>query len=664
VAIISDRLWRTRFGGDQTVLNGTVMLDRVPHTIVGIMPPGFSVFAQSFGPGGDKVDLWVPIGFSAEARTPRGRWMTVIARLKPGVTVAQAQDDMTRVHAELTRMFPDFNTGWTAQVVPLQDQLTGDVRPALLVLLAAVGFVLLIACANVANLLLARATSRQRELAVRAALGAGRARIARQLLAESLLLSLVGGAVGLLLAWWCVIGLRTAVASQLPIPRLASVAIDGRVLLFTLAAAVLSGIIFGLVPAITSAGGRLTDALKEGGRTGSSARGARARSLFVVAEMALALVLLVGAGLLIRSFAALLDVDPGFDPSQTVTMKVTIPRAKYEKEEQQRAFFDQLFARLDALPGVEAAGGTSFLPLNGAGAATGFEIVGRPKPAPGQEPVCDVRVITHDYFQAMRVPLIRGRLYDERDKGSKVRRVIINQTLAREYFPDQDPVGQHLIVSWDEEAPDEIIGVVGDVRQADLETQARPTVYWPPSRFTYPFTTVAIRASGNATAIVPSAVAALHELDPNVAAADIRTMQEVLDISVAQRRMTMVVLAIFAAVALLLAAVGIYGVISYSVTQRTQEIGIRMALGAPRGGVLRMVVGQAMALAVAGVVIGGVSALLLTRLMRNLLFGVQPTDPLTFAAVAVVLCAVAALASYVPGLRATRVDPVVALRAE
>jgi putative ABC transport system permease protein len=302
--------------------------------------------------------------------------------------------------------------------------------------------------------------------------------------------------------------------------------------------------------------------------------------------------------------------------------------------------------------------------LNGAGAATGFEIVGRPKPAAGQEPVCDVRVITHDYFQAMRVPLIRGRLYDDRDKGSNIRRVIINQTLARQYFPNQDPVGQHVIVSWNDEGPDEIIGVVGDVRQADLETEARPTVYWPPSRFTYPFTTVAIRTSGNATAIVPSAVAALHALDPNVAAADVRTMQEVLDISMAQRRMTMMVLAIFAAVALLLAAVGIYGVISYSVTQRTREIGIRMALGAPRAGVLRMVVGQAMALAAAGVVIGGISALLLTRLMRNLLFSIQPTDPLTFVAVAVVLCAVAALASYVPGLRATRVDPVVALRAE
>jgi putative ABC transport system permease protein len=664
VAIIGDHLWRSRFGGDPDILNHTIQLNRVPHTVVGIMPPGFSVFAKGFSQGDGAADLWVPIGFDAAARTPRGRWMTVIARLKNGATVAQAQGDMTRVHAELTRMFPDFNTGWTARVVPLQDQMTGDVRPALIVLLAAVGFVLLIACANVANLLLARATARQRELAVRAALGADRSRLIRQLLAESLLLSLAGAAVGLVLAWWTVLGVRTAIASQLGISRLAAVSIDARVLLFTLAAAIVSGVVFGIVPALAAGSSSLVTALKEGGRSGTGARGARTRNLLVIVETALALVLLVGAGLLIRSFAAILDVNPGFDPTHTLTMKVTIPQAVYKTGDEQRAFFDRLFARFDAIPGVQTSGGTSFLPLNGAGAATGFEIVGQPKPAAGEEPVCDVRVVTHHYFRAMGVPLLRGRFYDTRDKGDNVRRVIINEAMARTYFPNTDPIGQHVIVSWNDEGPDEIIGVVGDVRQADLETEARPTVYWPPSRFTYPWTSVAIRTAGDARAVVAPAVAALHDLDPNVAAADVRTMRDILDISVAQRRLTMTILAVFAGVALLLAAVGIYGVIGYMVSQRTQEIGIRMALGAGRPSVLQMVIGQALVLALVGIAAGAAGALALTRLMSNLLFGVTPTDPLTFAAVAALLAIIAAAAAGIPAARATRVDPLTALRAE
>ena len=426
----------------------------------------------------------------------------------------------------------------------------------------------------------------------------------------------------------------------------------------------LSGAVFGLVPALAGRGGRLVDALKEGGRAGTAGRGARTRNLLVVVETALALVLLVGAGLLVRSFAAVLHVDAGFDPSHTVTMKVTIPQATYKTADEQRAFFDRLFARIDAIPGVQAAGGTSFLPLNGAGAATSFEIVGQPKPAAGQEPVCDVRVVTHDYFRAMGVPLLRGRVYDTRDAGKNVRRVIINAAMARAHFASRDPIGQHIIVSWNDEGPDEIVGVVGDVRQADLEDEARPTVYWPPSRFTYPWTAMAIRTGGDARAIVAPAVAVLHELDPSVAAADIRTMRDVIDVSVAPRRLTMTILTVFAAVALLLAAVGIYGVIGYTVTQRTQEIGIRMALGAGRASVLQMVVGQALVLALAGIAAGAAGALALTRLMSNLLFGVTPTDPATFAAVAVLLTIIAAAAAAIPAARATRVDPLTALRAE
>ena len=657
VVTISDRLWRQRFGADPGIINRTIVLNDRPNVVAGVMPPGFSILDKN-------VDVWTTIGFAPAARTPRGRWLCVVGRVKEGVTMAQAQDDMRRVHAELTKRFPEINTGWTANVVPLRQQLTGDVRPALWVMLGAVGFVLLIACANVGNLVLARATARQRELAVRAALGAGRGRLVRQMLAESVLLSLLGAAAGLVLAWWALFALRTTVATRLPIARLEQVGIDGTVLLFTLAAALVSAILFGIAPALTSAGPRLTDTLKDGGRSGSSGRGARVRGAFVVVEIALALVLLVGAGLLLRSFVTLLRVDPGFDPAQTMTVKVSIPTLKYPDAVRQQAFFNQLYERLDALPGVIATGGTSFLPMNGLGAATGFEIVGRPKPPAGQEPVTDVRVIGHHYFKAMGIPVLRGRSFDARDAGTKIRRVIVSQALANKHFPGEDPIGKSIIVAWNDPGPDEIVGVVGDVRQQDLETEPRATIYWPPGRFTYPFATVAIRTAGDPRAVVPAAVAALREIDPNVAAADVKTMEEVIDSSVAQRRLTMLLLAGFAGLALALAAVGIYGVIGYSVSQRTQEIGIRMALGAQRSAVMRLVVGQAMALAAAGLVAGGIGAWLLTRLMQKLLFGVTPSDPLTFGAVSLLLALVAAVAASIPGLRATRVDPVVALRSE
>jgi putative ABC transport system permease protein len=421
--------------------------------------------------------------------------------------------------------------------------------------------------------------------------------------------------------------------------------------------------LFGIVPAFTAAGATLTNALKEGGRTGTAAHGARTRQVLVVVEMALALVLLVGAGLLIRSFMALMHVDPGFDPSRAITMKVTLPNAKYRANTDIRAFFDRLFARVDALPGVEASGGISFLPLTGIGAATGFTIEGREKPAAGQEPTSDVRAVSHDYFKAMGIPLVRGRFFDSRDSGDKVRRVIVSETLVRKYFSGADPIGQRIVLGWNDMGPDEIIGVVGDVRNG-MEDAIRPATYLPPSRFAYPFTSVTVRTAGNAMSIVPAFVSAVHEIDPEVPVSDIRPMTEVLSISTAQRRMTMMLLSVFAGIALVLAAVGLYGVISYTVTQRTQEIGIRMALGAQQRDVLRMVVGQAMLLTLAGILAGAAGAFLLARLMTGLLFGVKPADPITFAAVACALAAVAAVASYIPGRRATIVDPVIALRAD
>ena len=657
VAVISDRLWRTRLGADPDILTRGITLQGVSHSVVGVMPPGFAFLDKT-------VDVWLPVGFTAEARTPRGRWLATVARLEPGVTIEQAQRDMTRVAAELTKQFPDFNTGWTARVVPLREQLTGDIRPALLLLLGAVAFVLLIACANVANLLLSRATARQRELAVRAALGAGRRRLIAQLLAESLVLSIAGGIAGLVLAWWGLRVLRTFVANSIPIYGLESAGINGPVLAFTAAAALASGLVFGLVPALSAAGGRLNESLKEGGRTGSAARGKRTRSIFVVVEIALALVLLVGAGLLIRSFARVMDVDAGFETSRTVTMRVSLPQARYGEPARRAQFFDQLLEQVARVPSVETSGAVSFLPLATLGAATRYEVVGVPAPPAGQEPVTDVRVVAGEYFGAMGIPLLRGRFFDDTRPSDAQNKIIVNETLARRHWPNGDAIGQRLKISWDDDREDEIIGVVGDVRQADLETAPRDQIYWPHGRTPYGSMTLTVRTAADPSPVVSSIRGILRELDAGLALADVKTMDEVVSRSVAQRRLTMVLLAIFAASALLLASVGIYGVIAYSVTQRTQEIGIRLALGAQQGDVLAMVVAQGAALAAAGILAGAAGAVLLTRLMSELLFGVQPFDPVTFLTVAATLAAVALLASYLPGRRATRVDPVIALRAE
>ena len=654
--VISDRLWRRRFGGDPGILERPMISQGTPFTVVGVMPPGFSFLDKS-------VDVWLPIGFTAQSRTPRGRSLMVVGRLKPGVTAARAQLDMTRVSANLTEMFPAFNTGWTSRVVLIREQLTGDVRPALIVLAAAVAFVLLIACANVANLLLARATARQRELAVRAALGAGRARLVRQLLAESLVLSGIGGLCGLLLAWWALGFLRAVVAERLPIQRLEMVGIDPYVLLFTLAASLVCGLVFGAVPALTASGSTLTDSLKDGGRSGSGSRGKRTRSAFVIVEVALALVLLVGAGLLLRSFVRLLDRSPGFDASRTITMRISLPQARYGGDGQRAQFLDRFFQQVDALPGVQASGAISFLPLTGLGAATSMQIVGQPVPPQGQEPVTDVRVITHGYLKTMGVPLLKGRLFNEQDASDAKGRVVINETMALKHWPGEDPIGKRVRIAWDS-LEDEVIGVVGDVRHAGLDGEIRPMTYWPYARNPYGTMTVTVRTAADPNRIVTSIAGLVRQLDPELALANVKTMDEVVSDSVAQRRLTMLLLTIFAGAALLLAAVGIYGVIAYSVTERTQEIGIRMALGAQRGAVLRMVITQALVLAVTGIAVGGGGALLLTRLMEGLLFEVKPADPLTFGVVSGILAAVALLASYIPGRRATQVDPVIALRAE
>jgi putative ABC transport system permease protein len=656
VVVITHRLWQQRLKG-QDIVGRQITLNGRSQTVVGIMPAGFYFLDRT-------IDVWYPIGFTAASRQPRGRSIAPIARLKPGVSVAQAQAEMDTIMARLTARWPEFDTGWTTNVRPIEDQITGDVRPALVILLGAVGFVLLIACANVANLLLARATGRQRELAVRAALGASRQRLIRQLLAESLLLAIGGGVAGLALAWGGVHLLTANLGNQIAFPRVDAIGLDARVLAFTATVAVLSGIIFGFAPALTSAAINLNDALKEGGRTGSSGRTGKLRNAFVVIEVALALVLLVGAGLLLRSFARVLSTDPGFSVDHVMTAQLTLPAAKYNALAKRTQFWDNLLQRLRTLPGATSAGSVSFLPMNGLGSATSFEVVGQPKPAAGQSPVATIKIINGDYFAVLGIPLRRGRLFTDREQQIENHSAIISETLARKFFPNQDPIGQHLLVSWNGDAPDEIIGVVGDTKMVTMEEEISPAIYYPYTRTPYIANTIVVRTAGNPSLVASSLVQAVHQIDADLPVSNLRSMNEVIARSLAQRRIVMVLLAVFAAVALVLATVGIYGVMSYMVSQRTQEIGIRMALGANRSGVVAMVMTHALRLAAAGLVAGLVAAVALTGLLKTMLFDIQPTDTVTFVLVVAALLAVAAVATAVPALRATRIDPLSALKAE
>lgn len=654
--IISHALWQRRFDGDRGIVGRSVIVDGQPRAVVGVMPSGFSFLFRD-------IDVWTPLGLPASARTPRGRWMIVLGRLRPGATFAQAQAEMDAIHAGLRQQFPEFNSGWATTVIPLNEQLTGKLRPALIILLGAVGCVLLIACANVANLLLARGAGRRRELAIRAALGARRGAIVRQLLAETLLLSLTGGVAGLLVAWWSLSALKAIVAASIPLfPRLDEIALDPVVLAFAIGLSFLTGIAFGLVPAATLSTSDLQEWLREGGRTGTAREGF-ARSAFVVAQVALALLLLAGAGLLVQSFARLMAINPGFSADRVMTAKISVSGDRYQDPARVRQFFNELFEGLRRSPGVVAAGGVSFLPMNGMAAATGFSIVGREDPPLGQGHVCEVRVAAGDYFGAMGIPLVAGRRFDAREQRDTANVVIVNETLARAHFP-QGAIGQKIIVSWNDQAPDEIIGVVGDVRTSDLETAPRATIYWPQGRFSYPWTTAVVKMAGDASGAVPLIRQEVRKLDGGVPIADIRSLDEVVARSAAQRRLTMTLLGAFALVALALAAVGIYGVLAYVVAQRTREIGVRMALGASRADIFRLVIGRAFFLVTIGLALGGAASWMATRSMESLLFQTTAGDPMVFAGVAALLMTTALLASYIPGRTASKVDPLVSLRAE
>jgi putative ABC transport system permease protein len=670
VVVLGHGLWQRRFGGDPGVIGSTIELNRERYTVVGVtpaaMPPGFA-FAN-------RIDLFKPIAFTPEDLAPDRHgyeYLFGVARLKEGVGVDLARGELDRVADRLRPEFYEDGSDWGVIVTPLRDELVGDIRPAILILFGAVGCVLLIACANVANLLLARAASRLREISIRAALGAGRGRVVRQLLTESLLLSLGGGALGLLLAFLGVRLLRSAALRRIAGPALQAgeVSIDLPVLGFTLAVSIVTALLFGLVPALQASRPDLTGALKEGGRgavIGSS--GNRLLNTFVVCETAIALVLLIGAGLLVRSFARLQRVDPGFRAENLLAVRLSLPPGGYGEPARIAAFYRQAVERVAALPGVEGAAVIDSVPMGGNNQQASFDIEGRPE-VPGEPgPHGDTRTVSDDYFRVMGIPLLKGRLFDSRDIEGGLPVAIVDETLARHYWPDEDPIGRRISSSVEDTGDEprwrEIVGVVGHTRQYGLDGLMKHQYYFPQEQSPRPNMAMVARTASNPLGMVAAIRNAVADLDPNQPIYGEQTMEAMLDGSLAGRRFPMLLLSGFAGVALLLAVVGIYGVLSYAVTRRTTEIGVRIALGAGRGEVVRLVVRQGMSLAVIGLLIGIAAALALSRLMASLLFEVAPTDPLTFAFLPILLAAVAAIASLVPALRASRVDPVTALRCD
>jgi len=661
VVVLGHGLWQERFGGDPEIVGKVVSLSGNPYEVVGVMPRGFSFPAER--------QLYVPLEYEEDFMSDdsRGAWyLQVIGRLKPGVSVEQAAAQVAQIGKRLEAAYPETNTDVGMSAFSLRERMVGKVRASLWVLLGAVGFVLLIACANVANLLLARAAARETELAVRTALGAGRARLVRQLLTESVVLGTLGGAAGLLLALW---GSAFLVALQPEgIPRLEEVRVDGTVILFTAGMALLTGLLFGLIPAAQVGRGSLAASIREGGRGALSGRGSkRVRGALVVAEVALAMILLTGAGLLVQSFVRLQRVDPGFQPEGALTFRLSLPQAQYDAPEERAAFYQRLSERVQALPGARSVGAVIALPLSDFGFTFSFEVEGRAPAQPGEEPSIQTRVATPDYFRTMGIPLVRGRGFTADDRRGSPQVVLISEAAVRRYFPDEDPIGKRITLGWgteDGHGGGEGVGVVGDVREFALAQESEPLLFVPHAQVPVPSMTMVLRTSLPPESQVAAVRSLVREMDANLPLAEAQPLRSVVAESVSQPRFYMLLLTIFAAVALVLAAIGIFGVISYTVVQRTREIGVRIALGADPRSVLGLVVGGAVALAAAGVALGALGALAGTRLLSGLLYEVGATDPLTFAGVAALLLGVAAAASWLPARRATRVDPNVALRYE
>ena len=687
VAVLTYGMWQQRFGGDRNIIGQPITINGDPHTVVGVLPPSFQFALRN-------ADLWriyQPTAIQLTRRFMHGS--NLIGRLKRGVDQAQALSELSVIAKRIEQEHNESHAGTAVKLVPLQEEFVGQVKPILLVLLAAVGFVLLIACANVASLLLTRSLARQKEVAIRSALGANRWRVVRQLLTESLLLALVGGAVGLLIAYWGVDALvATLPDNQLnSLPFLKSLRTDPRVLAFSFGLSLLTGIIFGLAPAIQSSRPDLNEVLKEGGRTTAGGARHHLRSVFVATQIALAVVLLVGAGLMMKSLLRLLDSNVGFDPQNVLTMTTALPMPKYQDLDKQVSFYDQLNTRVTSLPGVTGAGTVNILPLQG-GNTTRFYIDGDPVPAPGEQIEANIRVVDHTYFQTLGVPVIAGRAFDERD-GETQRQaavaqaaaqaeaqtrgqtlapvpipgvVIIGKTTADKVFGGRDPVGRKLAYNSFPGQTDLVIGVVGDVKIGGLDEALKPVVYYPFRRFPGGGTNLMVRTNGDPTALATAVRNEARALEPEVAVFNVREMEQVIGESPAafMRRFPALLIGIFAGVALLLAAIGIYGVVSYSVSQQTHYIGVRMALGARSSDIVKMVLKEGLGLALVGIGIGVIAAFALTRFLRSLLFEVQAGDVTTFAIVVFSLLVVALLACYIPARRAARVDPLIALRYE
>ena len=657
-ALVSEGFWRSELHGDPSVVGRLLTIDGLPRTVVGVLPSEKHMF---FG----RIDVWTPMAMDPNSTQRTNRCRGVFARLKPGVTVAQAQAEMTGIAQRLARQYPAADEGWGVVVIPMNKLVTGLLAPPLMILLGAVGLLLLLACANVANLLLARAAGRQREIAVRAALGAGRLRIVRQLLTESVILSLLGGACGLVLAQWCISLLRGIIPDALP--RMQQMSIDGNVLAFTFVVALLTGMLFGAAPAIRTSKTDLNNTLRASGRTLVGGGTQKIRDGLVVAEIALALVLAVAAGLLSHSFIRLMSVDPGLRTKDLLTMQLTVPTARYPDEQKRAQFFRNVVERLQALPGVESAGAIQFLPfrqtfLSSRIGVWGFRVPGQPIPREGQEPLADFRVITPGFFAAMGIPLHHGRDFDRRDAGSSAQVVIVNEAMARKHLGGGNAVGKRLqLPPWNEPAR-EIGGVVADVKLYGLDQAVEPAVYVPHAQKPDEVMSLVVHSGSDPGALTAAIRREVLALDPEQPIADVRPMRAVISDSTILRRVAMGLLGVFAILALVLATVGTYGLTVYSVSQRTHEIGLRMALGARSIDVLRHIVGRSTILAGIGVAVGMAGALGVARILKGFLFGIASNDPLVLVGIPAALLTIAVLASYLPARRALRVDPMEALR--
>jgi putative ABC transport system permease protein len=658
VAVLSRAFWQRHFGGSTSAIGQSIQLDAEPYTVVGIMAADFD-----FPPSGN-IDIWTPLSFDPKdvhGRSRRARALNVIGRLADGQSEEQARRELAVLASRLAATYPESNAGWGALVTSVQEQLVTTVRPALMLILGAVGFLLLIVCANLANLMLARLSGRRTEIAVRAALGAGRAQLIRQVLAESLLLSAVGGALGIAVAWAGVRFVRALPQGSLP--RMDEVRLDGGVLLFAAAISILVAIVFALVPALHASKAGLRDTIKAFSGVTSGPGSSRLLGAIVVIEVALALVLLVGAGLMTRSFAQLMRVSPGFEPANLLAVQVYLPQTRYRDGTRRTQFFAETIDRVRALPGVRSAAAVSSLPMYPVGIdfALPFTIEGATPPPSGEEPRADIRSASPGYFETMRVPLVRGRFLDDRDRAGAPGVLVINETMARRHFAGQDPLGR---VVGNPHGKGEVVGVVGDVKHYGLDSQPRPEIFMPVFQQPFSGMTLVVRTSSDPMGFVDAVRREVMAVDAEQPIYDARAVADIVAQSVFLPRISMLLVGAFAVSALLLAVVGIYGVVSYSVTERTRELGVRMALGAESRDTMRLVLGRSMLLVACGVAAGLVASLVMMRAISGLLFEVSPLDPTVFAGVSLLLALSALLASLVPAWRATQVDPIVALRVD